>query len=250
MTTGKRASGSVWIGTSGWSYKSWRGPFYPQEIPARSHLDHYAKHFKTTELNGVFYRTPTIEAVKSWATQTPDDFVFAWKASKFITHWKRLNENSRSSLDLLESRLRLLGQKAGPILFQLPPHFQKNRERLAIFLKLLNRKRRHVFEFRHPSWYDEDIFYLLEKHRVALCVSDHHDAPSPWNATADYVYVRAHGPGGRYQGHYSTAKLGEIADWLRKQRHANRDAYVYFDNDQKSAAPADAQKLVALVAEG
>jgi uncharacterized protein YecE (DUF72 family) len=146
----------ILVGTSGWSYRSWRGPFFPEKLAARLHLQFYAEAFPTTELNGVFYRTPTEEAVSGWAEQTPDDFVFAWKASKFITHWKRLKDTSRNSLELLESRLRLLRGKAGPVLFQLPPQFTKNRERLAAFLKMLRVKREYAFEFRHPSWYEDD----------------------------------------------------------------------------------------------
>ena len=120
----------VLIGTSGWHYESWRGPFFPKGLPTKSQLQYYASQFTTAELNGVFYRTPTREAVRSWREQTGSDFVFAWKASKFITHWKRLSENSVNSLELLEDRLLLLGEKAGPVLFQLPPNFQADPERL------------------------------------------------------------------------------------------------------------------------
>src|SRR4051794_38203423 len=121
------------IGTSGWHYDSWKGPFFPPEVKAKDRLRFYATRFPTTELNGVFYRTPTIEAVEDWRKQTPPDFVFAWKASKFITHWKRLSHRSDNSLTLLESRLSILGEKAGPVLFQLPPQFQLNYDRLASF---------------------------------------------------------------------------------------------------------------------
>ena len=178
------------------------------------------------------------------ATETPGDFVFAWKASKFITHWKRLSDQSVNSLELLESCLLLLGRKAGPVLFQLPPQFELNYERLQAFLKMLNRRRRYTFEFRHPSWYVARVFRLLSDANIALCISDHADAPSPWKRTADFVYIRAHGPGGRYKGHYKQATLAEwrttIANWNRR----GHDVYVYFDNDQKSAAPADARQLM------
>jgi uncharacterized protein YecE (DUF72 family) len=127
----------IFIGTSGWSYASWRGPFFPKVLPSRLHLQFYASQFGSTELNGVFYRTPTEEAVRTWAEQTPEDFVFAWKASKFITHWKRLNQTSVNSIALLESRLRLLGKKVGPVLFQLPPQSQKDHSRIEGLLKLL-----------------------------------------------------------------------------------------------------------------
>jgi uncharacterized protein YecE (DUF72 family) len=238
---------TVLIGTSGWSYRSWRGPFFPRDLPARMHLEYYAKNFPTTELNGVFYRTPTEEAVRGWAQHTPDHFVFAWKASKFITHWKRLNDTSRNSLELMESRLRLLRTKAGPVLFQLPPQFQKNRERLASFLKLLSPKRRYAFEFRHRSWFEDDILDLLRDNDIALCISDHHDAPSPWVATAHHVYVRGHGPSGRYRGHYRRNTLRKWQRWLQGVRGRGRPVYVYFDNDQKSAAPKDALNFINLL---
>jgi len=231
------------IGTSGWHYQSWRGPFFPEGLMVKHQLAYYATQFDSVELNGVFYRTPTLQAVAAWRDQTPDDFVFAWKASKFITHWKRLTGKSRNSIALMETRLRTLGDKAGPVLFQLPPQFQANRERLASFLKLLKRKRPYAFEFRHVSWYDDGILDLLREHDVALCLSDHADAPAPWIVTARHVYVRGHGPGGRYKGHYTDKTLRAWADDIRKWKRQRRDVYVYFDNDQKSAAPADAAKL-------
>jgi uncharacterized protein YecE (DUF72 family) len=237
----------ILIGTSGWHYDSWRGPFFPKDLPLKNQLQYYASQFPTTELNGVFYRTPTPEAVRSWEEQTGKDFVFAWKASKFITHWKRLSENCVNSLELLEDRLALLDGKVGPILFQLPPNFSANAERLAAFLKLLSKRRRYTFEFRHPSWYCQPIFRLLSRHNISLCISDHHDAPSPWRRTADFVYVRGHGPRGRYRGHYRGATLADWAKRIRSWKKQGCDVYVYFDNDQKSAAPADALKLKQLL---
>lgn len=237
----------VLIGTSGWHYDSWRGPFFPEDLPLKKQLEFYAGRFPTTELNGVFYRTPTPEAVKSWRAQTGSDFVFAWKASKFITHWKRLSENSVNSLDLLEDRLSLLGKKAGPVLFQLPPNFKADADRLAAFFKLLSNKRRYSFEFRHPSWYEPEIFRLLHERNISLCISDHHDAPSPWKRTADFVYVRGHGPQGRYKDHYGDAALSDWARRIKSWKRQGCDVFVYFDNDQKSAAPADARRLIELL---
>jgi uncharacterized protein YecE (DUF72 family) len=237
----------VLIGTSGWHYDSWRGPFFPKGLPLKKQLEHYASQFESTELNGVFYRTPSLEAVKGWRDQTCDDFVFAWKASKFITHWKRLSEKSVNSLALIEERLVLLGEKAGPVLFQLPPQFEADAERLASFLKLLPGKRRYSFEFRHPSWYQPAIFRLLSRQNIALCLSDHHDAPAPWKRTADFVYIRGHGPGGRYKGHYRSQTLSEWTTRIRSWRKQGCDVFVYFDNDQKSAAPTDALKLKQLL---
>ena len=153
----------VLIGTSGWHYDSWRGPFYPAGLPIKAQLQYYASQFETAELNGVFYRTPTPDAVRSWKEQTGKDFVFTWKASKFITHWKRLSANSVNSLELMEDRLSLLGDKAGPVLFQLPPNFQADADRLSVFLRMLSPERRYSFEFRHPSWYAPGIMRLLAK---------------------------------------------------------------------------------------
>ena len=237
----------VLIGTSGWHYDSWRGPFFPKGLLLKDQLQYYASQFATTELNGVFYRTPTPAAVKGWRQRTGDQFVFAWKASKFITHWKRLSENSSNSLELLEDRLSRLGDKAGPILFQLPPNFHADAGRLKRFFGLLSKKRRYSFEFRHPSWYTPEIFRLLARQNISFCISDRHDAPSPWKRTADFVYVRGHGPGGRYKGHYSRDVLSKWATRIRSWKKQRCDVYVYFDNDQKSAAPADALRLRELL---
>jgi uncharacterized protein YecE (DUF72 family) len=236
------------IGTSGWHYDSWRGPFYPKGLPIKNQLQYCATHFSTIELNGVFYRTPTPQAVRSWRDQTGKDLVFAWKASKFITHWKRLSQKSVNSLELLEDRLSLLGEKAGPVLFQLPPNFEADADRLAEFFKLLSKKRRYSFEFRHPSWYAPRILRMLSEQNVSLCLSDHHDAPAPWKRTADFVYVRGHGPSGRYRGHYSQDVLAGWAKRIKSWKKQGCDVFVYFDNDQKSAAPADASRLKRLMA--
>jgi uncharacterized protein YecE (DUF72 family) len=235
------------IGTSGWSYQSWRGPFFPPGLPAKDHLAFYVTRFNATELNAPFYRTPTLEAVKRWRDTTPADFVFAWKASKFITHWKRLSAKSRNSIALMETRLKQLRHKAGPVLFQLPPRMHADRERLAAFLKLLRKRRPYVFEFRHPSWYEAEILDLMRDHDVALCLSDHHDAPAPWEVTARHVYIRGHGPGGRYRDHYPDATLRAWGRDIRRWRRQRRDVYCFFDNDQKSAAPKDAERLRELV---
>jgi uncharacterized protein YecE (DUF72 family) len=237
----------ILIGTSGWHYDSWRGPFYPPGLTIKQQLQYYASQLDSAELNGVFYRTPTPEAVRCWREQTGHDFVFTWKASKFITHWKRLSDRSVNSLQLLESRLGLLGDKAGPILFQLPPNFAVDTDRLASFIKLLSRKRRYSFEFRHPSWYCAPVLRLLRDENISLCLSDHHDAPAPWRRTADFVYVRGHGPGGRYAGHYRPATLRAWAARIKSWKKQGCDVFVYFDNDQKSAAPLDAMKLKQLI---
>jgi uncharacterized protein YecE (DUF72 family) len=147
----------------------------------------------------------------------------------------------------MTSRLERLGRKCGPILFQLPPHFEADNDRLATFLDMLPRKYIHVFEFRHPSWYRDRTFKLLATHDVSLCISDHHDAPSPWVVTADHVYVRGHGPRGAYEGRYSRKTMDTWAAQVRGWCSKHKTVYVYFDNDQKSAAPADARTLIKLL---
>lgn len=240
----------LWIGTSGWTYKGWRGSFYPEDVPAKNWLRWYAGRFPTTEINGSFYRTPSLEAVRAWREQTPDEFLFAWKASKFITHWKRLTDKCENSLELMETRLKALGPKAGPVLFQLPPQFSANRDRLASFFKLLNKRRQYVFEFRHPSWYEPAILDLLRDHDAALCLSDHHDAPSPWEVTARHVYVRGHGPTGQYKDRYPKRTLDRWADAITGWKRKRLTVYCYFDNDQKTAAPKDAGRLIEMCAAG
>jgi len=236
----------VLIGTSGWHYDSWRGRFYPEGLPIKAQLQYYASQFEAAELNGVFYRTPTPNAVKSWKEQTGKNFVFTWKASKFITHWKRLSANSVNSLELMESRLSLLGEKAAPVLFQLPPNFKADADRLSAFLRMLSPKRRYSIEFRHPSWYSPQIMRLLSEDNISLCISDHHDAPASWRRTADFVYVRGHGPG----GHYSTDALAGWAKRISSWKAQGCDVFVFFDNDQKSAAPIDALKLKQILLPG
>jgi uncharacterized protein YecE (DUF72 family) len=240
-------AGRIWIGTSGWTYEGWRGRLYPRKLAKKEWLRFYATQFSTAEINGSFYRTPSLDAVRCWREQTPEDFLFAWKASKFITHWKRLTEKCENSIALLHTRLRVLGPKAGVVLFQLPPHFGKNAERLDSFLHMLPARCRYAFEFRHPSWYDDEILGILRAHDVALCISDHADAPAPWKITARHVYIRGHGPSGRYHGSYPDRTLRRWADTALRWQAERCSVFVYFDNDQKAAAPADALRLMRMI---
>jgi uncharacterized protein YecE (DUF72 family) len=244
---GRKKLPPVRIGTSGWTYKDWRGPFYPDKLVQKNWLQWYSAQFDSAEINGSFYRTPSLEAVAAWRDQTPDDFLFAWKASKFITHWKRLSEKCDNSLELLEGRLQALSPKVGPILFQLPPHFQANLPRLTSFVRMLPARRKYAFEFRHSSWYEPPILELLREHDISLCISDHHDAPAPWEVTASFVFVRGHGPSGRYHGRYRKPTLQRWADTFLEWQQQQREVYCYFDNDQKSAAPLDALRLKDLL---
>jgi uncharacterized protein YecE (DUF72 family) len=244
---GRKIAGAVWIGTSGWTYDSWRGALYPSKLPKKDWLRFYGSQFSSAEINASFYRTPTLEAVRAWREQTPPGFVFAWKASKFITHWKRLTEKCENSIALMETRLKPLGPKVGVVLFQLPPQFGKNAARLESFLKMLPRRYRYAFEFRHQSWYDDDILDILRRRKVALCISDHADAPAPWLTTAPHVYVRGHGPSGRYHGSYPAPTLQRWAAAITAWQAEGREVFVYFDNDQKAAAPDDAKRLIKML---
>ncbi len=237
----------IHIGASGWIYDGWRGPFYPEKLPKKRWLAWYATQFTTAEINGSFYRTPSLDAVRGWAEQTPKNFAFGWKASKFITHWKGLSAKSENSIALMVTRLEALGPKAGPVLFQLPARFAVDRERLADFLPMLPQQYRYAFEFRDASWYEDAIFDLLRRHGIALCLSGHHDAPAPWEVTARHVYVRGHGPTGEYRDNYPDKTLRRWARAIAEWKRQRRTVYVYFDNDQKSAAPQDAQRLKKMV---
>lgn len=234
------------IGCSGWAYPHWKGGvFYPEGLKAKDELTYYASRFDTAEINGSFYRLPSETAVDGWCERTPEGFLFAWKASRYITHMKRLKD-AAEPLELMFSRADRLGRKLGPVLFQLPPRMACNVERLDAFLNLLSPSRRCVFEFRHPSWYDEAVFDRLRRHDAALCISDHHDAPSPWVRTASFVYVRGHGPGGGYGGRYDEATLKDWAARIRDWRSDRFSVFCYFDNDHEGAAPQDAERLLRL----
>jgi uncharacterized protein YecE (DUF72 family) len=241
------AQTQIRIGTSGWSYDGWRGALYPEKLPKTDWLRFYSAEFSSAEINASFYRTPSEEAVRAWRRDTPHDFLFAWKASKFMTHWKRLLPTCANSIALMQTRLRLLGPKLGVVLFQLPHRFRKDSGRLRDFFHMLPRRYRYAFEFRDQAWYVDDVFALLQEFDVALCISDHVDAPAPWQATASHVYVRGHGPSGRYQGSYSGKTLRRWAEAVLRWQAGKRDVFVYFDNDQKAAAPRDARRLMRMI---
>jgi uncharacterized protein YecE (DUF72 family) len=247
MSAHKRP-GRARVGCSGWTYAEWKGEFYPDGVRVKDRLRYYASQFDTVEINGSFYRTPGPTAAPAWDEQTPEDFVFAWKVSRFITHIKRLKD-VEEPLDFAYSRVRQLGPKLGPALLQLPPSMRIDLKRLADFLPLLPKDHRHTIEFRHDSWYTPKVFELLGEHDVALCISDHHHAPAPWEVTASFAYVRGHGPGGRYKGRYPAEELKRWAERIAGWRHSGRDVYAYFDNDIGVAAPPDARALVGLLAE-
>jgi uncharacterized protein YecE (DUF72 family) len=230
------------IGTSGWHYADWRGLFYPEDLPKWDWLSFYARQFSTVELNASFYRLPTEGAFKSWYKATPPDFLFTLKVSRFITHIKHLLDAGEAMAAFL-SRARLLKEKLGPLLYQLPPGMSRNDERLESFLTILPRELKHVFEFRNESWLDESVFTILRKHNAGFCVADMPGFTSPLIATTDFAYIRFHGSQSLYSSSYSDE---ELADWAKRIAHLARNlnsVYIYFNNDVAGYAIDNARTI-------
>ncbi|MHB9072542.1 MAG: DUF72 domain-containing protein [Desulfobaccales bacterium] len=241
-----KTAGPIHIGTSGWHYRHWQGPFYPETLGTEGFLEFYARHFHTVEINNSFYQLPTERALSTWRDSVPPGFIFAVKGSRFITHMKKLKDPERSLAPFLE-KVALLKDKLGPILFQLPPGWHFNRERLAAFLTALPETWRYTLEFRDQSWINSQVLDLLTQHNVAFCIYDLAGYLSPLEITADFVYIRLHGPGGPYQGRYLAQPLerwaGTIAAWSRQ----GREVFCYFDNDEAGFAPQNAWELQNLL---
>jgi uncharacterized protein YecE (DUF72 family) len=232
----------VRIGTSGWHYGHWRGPFYPGKLPAAKMLEFYAERFDTVELNNTFYRLPPEGAAEEWKQGSPPGFLFATKGSRFLTHMKKLNDDGQG-VERFFDRVQGLGRKLGPIVFQLPPRWQVNPARLEAFLDLLPKRRRYAFEFREPSWHTPEVYRILRRRNAAFCIFEIGGWRSGYEITADFVYVRLHGPGGPYQGSYSRAELKKWASRIREWSRELKAAYVYFDNDQAGYAAENALEL-------
>jgi uncharacterized protein YecE (DUF72 family) len=235
------------IGCSGWNYKSWRGRFYPATLRVADWLTYYAERFDTVEVNNTFYRLPERQTFEAWRSQMPDNFLCAVKASRFLTHMKRLRE-PREPLSRLFSRATALKEHLGPVLYQLPGNFHCDLQRLEDFLRALPRRRngrplQHVFEFRHPSWYVAATFDLLRKHDVALCLHDKEGSTISSPVVGPFVYVRFHGTSGRYHGSYSKRDLNRWAHTFAAEADAGRPAFAYFNNDVDAAAVGNALTL-------
>jgi uncharacterized protein YecE (DUF72 family) len=239
--------GKIYIGTSGWSYRHWKGRFYPQGVRAAEEFDFYSLFFDTVELNNPFYRLPSKQTFESWYEKSKDGFLYVVKASRFITHMKKLKD-VKAALDLFLDHCNLLREKLGPILFQLPPGWLLNKDRLREFLAQLPQGYRFVFEFRNPSWYTEEVYQLLEKYNCAFCIYQLAGHMSPMVTTAGWVYIRLHGPTkNKYQGSYDFRTLREWASRCIEWRRSGKDVYVYFDNDDSGYAAFNAQVLEMLV---
>jgi uncharacterized protein YecE (DUF72 family) len=235
-----------YVGCSGWHYEHWRGLYYPKQLPRPKWLSFYAQQFDTVELNNSFYRLPSEKAFTTWRSSTPENFFFAVKVSRFITHIKRLR-NLGSTVENFLSRAALLKEKLGPLLYQLPPSMKRNDELLQSFLSTLPSKYQHVIEFRHESWIDERVFDILRTHNVGLCVFDMPGFSCPLVATSDFAYIRFHGSEGLYSSSYSDKELIHWADRIAQLGQSIEASYIYFNNDAEAFAVKNAITLRNLV---
>lgn len=234
--------GSVRIGTSGWIYKHWMGIFYPQKMAGEKQLGFYAGHFDTVEINYSFYRLPEKSVFEAWEQATPPGFLFCVKASRYLTHMKKLND-PEEPLKRLMSRAAGLGEKLGPVLFQFPHYWQRHTDRLAEFLDALGRYpgNRWAFEFRHESWLTEEVYGLMEDAGAALCIPIHPDLPRDCRLTAPWSYLRFHT--GKHGTGFSERELAEWAEVIEEFRGDGADVYAYFNNDPEGHALRDAKSL-------
>lgn len=242
----KQQKGKIHIGTSGWHYKHWIGNFYPESMKPEDYFDFYMKHFDTVEINNSFYKLPPENTFTNWKNAAKNDFIYAIKANRFITHMKKLKDPQQSlerflhNIDFLEDRL-------GPVLFQLPPKWKYNIERMELFLDALPSHYRCTIEFRDQTWYREEVYALLRKFNIAFCVYELEYHLSPIKITADFIYVRLHGPEDKYQGKYSDDQIIKWAEECNKWSSEGMDVFLYFDNDQNGYAVQNARSLKQLV---
>jgi uncharacterized protein YecE (DUF72 family) len=237
----------VYIGTSGWVYKGWEKTFYPEDISGKQHLEFYAMHFPTVEINATFYRLPTLKMVKGWRDRAPKHFVFAVKGSRYITHIRRL-ANLGGGVNKFIRRIQPLKEHLGPILWQLPPNFGKDTARLDRFLRKLPKTMQHAVEFRHRSWYeDAEAFDTLRKHNAAHVLLSSKAMPLNLAVTGDFIYIRFHGLEGGAAHDYTREELEPWAEVIRKSAAAGKPIYAYFNNDLNVRAPGNALMLMEMV---
>jgi uncharacterized protein YecE (DUF72 family) len=243
------ARSRVHIGTSGWHYRHWVGPFYPEGTDASGMLVTYAHSFDTVEINNTFYNLPDRRTVRGWRDDVPRGFRFACKASRYITHMKKLKDPSKSIRRFFRA-IDPLGAYLGPILFQLPPHWHRDVDRLAAFLDVLPSGHRYAFELRDPDWFADEVVQVLADHKAAFCLYELAGRKSPVIVTTDFVYARLHGPGRAYQGEYDGRTLHGWARRMERWLGDGRDVWCYFDNDQRGYAAIDALRLQEMISRG
>jgi len=232
----------IYIGTSGFSYEHWQNRFYPKNVQSKNYFEYYQKYFNTVEINNTFYKLVSKKVILNWKKEAKKDFVFSIKASRFITHIKRLKE-PKKHLSLFINRIKHLKEHLGPILFQIPPNWHLDLKRFESFLKALDKDYKYAFEFRDHFWLTKEVFALLKKYKSALCIYDLEGFQTPLEITANFVYIRLHGPKKAYSGSYSKKALqkwGKIIQGFKKNK---LDIYCYFNNDEKAFAIKNAMDL-------
>jgi uncharacterized protein YecE (DUF72 family) len=239
-------TGNVHVGCSGWVYKHWRGLLYPEGLPQKRWFERYAEEFDTVEINASFYRLPAAGTFDKWHDQAPPGFRYAVKASRFITHMKKLKDCAEAVATFVELARRLEAF-LGPVLYQLPPSLHKDLPRLDAFLGLLPRSVEHVVEFRHKSWHDEQVLALLDRHGAGFVAHDLKGLTSPRWASGKAAYVRFHGTAGKYYGRYADEALLGWTDWCLEQARSGRSVWCYFNNDIHGHAIEDARTLKSMI---
>jgi uncharacterized protein YecE (DUF72 family) len=241
-----KMSEKIHIGTSGWHYLHWKGPFYPDDLPNRKMLAYYARHFQAVEINNSFYRLPKKQTLEAWRETVKKPFLFTVKASRYITHMKKLKDPPETLPAFLKA-ITVLKKNLGPVLFQLPPRWRIDTGRLREFLQSLPGKFRYAFEFRDPSWFDDRVYQALGEKGAAFCMYDLAGRLSPKEVTADFVYIRLHGPGAAYQGRYDTNGLTGWAGAFSAWESQGKEIFCFFDNDQAGYAAQDALRLQKMI---
>jgi len=235
------------IGTSGWYYKHWREKFYEADIAPADMLSFYVQHFNTVEINNTFYALPSLKTAQNWKEKTPANFLFAVKGSRFLTHLKRLLD-TKEGLDKFMAVVETLGPKAGPVLFQLPPRWKANPERLENFVQALpSNHGPYVFEFRDPSWFCREIYNILRRNNIALCITNRNNEDSAVEITADFTYIRFHGGDPATRGNYTSETLQRWTKMLNGWRSELKKIYIYFNNDWEGYAIENAFQLRQLL---
>lgn len=234
------------IGTSGWQYRHWRGIFYPDRLKVREWLAYYAEQFDCVEVNSTFYRLPGREAIAAWRDSVPSGFVFAVKAPRRITHFKKL-KNCGVELDDLFDQLEAFGNSLGPVLFQLPPRWRCNIRRLENFLDALPSNHRLVFEFRDPTWHNDEVYALLASRSVTFCIFDGGGSTAPIVAAGNLVYVRLHGPGTAHTGTYRAPGLRNWVDRAHGWNRGSKEVFLFFDNDERGYAIKNGTRTIGLM---
>lgn len=236
---------SIRIGTSGWMYDHWKQVFYPDDLKKEDWLPYYAERFDTVEINNSFYHLPKPETFDHWAKLAPKDFQYAVKASRYITHMKKLKDPEEPLKTFFENAGRL-GEKIGPVLYQLPPNWNVNRERLEHFFKTLPDGYRHVLEFRNGSWLTDEIYDLMRSYEIAFCIHDLTPPEMPLITTSELVYIRFHGQK-THDGNYSDDDLEQWAARIKQWNSAGKMLYAYFNNDVHGYALKNAETLKKMV---